>query len=255
MAALGNQKRRARLTPQTRRVLRGRRARQRRRAMRATRALIGVQGARGARRAQSTWLAQRAPRAQPTWLTQRAPRAQPTWLMQRAPRALIGVRADAAATPPPWLVSRGQAHTSTQMAKTRRNARSSLSVGRLRGEMHYFSGILQRITLFRKPRAGKTAPRRRRKRPTPAQNRAFRQYLATQKIRACISMIICQTKEGREAKSDQCARNTPHAQRTTYWREERERATAPRSPERTSVATMHTRSGAIYNSGMQYRAS
>ena len=123
------------------------------------------------------------------------------------------------------------------------------------GEMHYFSGLLQRIALFREPRAGKTAPRRRRKRPTPAQNRAFRQYLAPQKIRACISMIICQTKEGREAKSDQCARNTPHAQRTTYWREERERATAPRSPERTSVATMHTRSGAIYNSGMQYRAS
>lgn len=159
------------------------------------------------------------------------------------------------ATPPPRLDPRRQSHTSTQMAKTRRNARSSLSVGRLRGEMHYFSGLLQRTTLFREPRAGKTAPRRRRKRPTPAQNRAFRQYLATQKIRACISMIICQTKEGREAKSDQCARNTPHAQRTTYWREERERATAPRSPERTSVATMHTRSGAIYNSGMQYRAS
>lgn len=156
---------------------------------------------------------------------------------------------------PPRLDPRRQSHTSTQTAKTRRNARSSLSVGRLRGEMHYFSGLLQRITLFREPRAGKTAPRRRRKRPTPAQNRAFRQYLATQKKRACISMIICQTKEGREAKSDQCARNTPHAQRTTYWREERERATAPRSPERTSVATMHTRSGAIYNSGMQYRAS
>lgn len=159
------------------------------------------------------------------------------------------------ATPPPRLDPRRQSHTSTQTAKTRRNARSSLSVGRLRGEMHYFSGLLQRIALFREPRAGKTAPRRRRKRPTPAQNRAFRQYLATQKIRACISMIICQTKEGREAKSDQCARNTPHAQRTTYWREERERTTAPRSPERTSVATMHTRSGAIYNSGMQYRAS
>lgn len=159
------------------------------------------------------------------------------------------------APPRARLDPRRQSHTSTQTAKTRRNARSSLSVGRLRGEMHYFSGLLQRIALFREPRAGKTAPRRRRKRPTPAQNRAFRQYLATQKIRACISMIICQTKEGREAKSDQCARNTPHAQRTTYWREERERATAPRSPERTSVATMHTRSGAIYNSGMQYRAS
>ena len=161
------------------------------------------------------------------------------------------------ATPPPRarLDPYRQSHTSTQTAKTRRNARSSLSVGRLRGEMHYLSGLLQRIALFREPRAGKTAPRRRRKRPTPAQNRAFRQYLATQKVRACISMIICQTKEGREAKSGQCARNTPHAQRTTYWREERERATAPRSPERTSVATMHTRSGAIYNSGMQYRAS
>lgn len=243
MAVLGNQKRRAIWAPQTRRVLRGRRAwwarrvlrgrraRQSRRAIRAARALIGVQGA---------------------W------RAQPTWLMQRAPRALVDVRADAAATPPPpraRLDPHRQSHTSTQTAKTRRNARSSLSVGRLRGEMHYFSGLLQRITLFREPRAGKTAPRRRRKRPTPAQNRAFRQYLATQKIRACISMIICQTKEGREAKSDQCARNTPHAQRTTYWREERERATAPRSSERTSVATMHTRSGAIYNSGMQYRAS
>lgn len=163
---------------------------------------------------------------------------------------------DSDATPPrARLDPYRQSHTSTQTAKTRRNARSSLSVGRLRGEMHYFSGLLQRIALFREPRAGKTAPRRRRKRPTPAQNRAFRQYLATKKIRACISMIICQTKEGREAKSDQCARNTPHAQRTTYWREERERATAPRSPERTSVATMHTRSGAIYNSGMQYRAS
>lgn len=242
MAVLGNQKRRAIWAPQTRRVLRGRRAwwarrvlrerraRQSRRAIRAARALIGVQGA---------------------W------RAQPTWLMQRAPRALVDVRADAAATPPSpaRLDPRRQSHTNAQTAKTRRNARSSLSVGRLRGEMHYFSGLLQRIALFREPRAGKTAPRRRRKRPTPAQNRAFRQYLATQKIRACISMIICQTKEGREAKSDQCARNTPHAQRTTYWREERERATAPRSPERTSVATMHTRSGAIYNSGMQYRAS
>lgn len=236
MAVLGNQKRRAIWAPQTRRVLRERQAwwAQRvlrgRRAIRAARALIGVQGA---------------------W------RAQPTWLMQRAPRALVDVRADAAAKlpPPARLDPRRQSHTSTQTAKTRRNARSSLSVGRLRGEMHYYSGLLQRIALFREPRAGKTAPRRRRKRPTPAQNRAFRQYLATQKIRACISMIICQTKEGREAKSDQCARNTPHAQRTTYWREERERATAPRSPERTSVATMHTRSGAIYNSGMQYRAS
>lgn len=166
-----------------------------------------------------------------------------------------GGRGSDATPPPARLDPRRQSHTSTQTAKTRRNARSSLSVGRLRGEMHYFSGLLQRIALFREPRAGKTAPRRRRKRPTPAQNRAFRHYLATQKIRACISMIICQTKEGREAKSDQCARNTPHAQRTTYWREERERATAPRSPERTSVATMHTRSGAIYNSGMQYRAS
>ena len=166
MAVLGNQKRRAIWAPQTRRVLRGRRAwwarrvlRGRRawwarrvlrgrRAIRAARALIGVQGA---------------------W------RAQPTWLMQRAPRALVDVRADAAATPPPpaRLDPRRQSHTSTQTAKTRRNARSSLSVGRLRGEMHYFSGLLQRIALFREPRAGKTAPQRRRKRPTPAQNRAF----------------------------------------------------------------------------------